>query len=121
MRTKLSIIFLCLAIAGCADTEQQAAGRIAYRHGFEALDARDYVKAEQYLSDAERLLPDDPYVALDLGVVCQALGQPDRARAAYQKVQTIGKGVIPTRVTDPRAAGKSLADIATDNLARMSP
>jgi Tfp pilus assembly protein PilF len=119
MRKLPLLIMLCLGVAGCAGAEradQQAAGRLAYRQGFEALDAADFAKAEQYLSEAQKLLPDDPYVALDLGVTYQSMGQLDKARAAYERVQEIGKGVIPVRVTDPRAAGKSLAEIATDNL-----
>ena len=118
MRKIPLLIALCLGIAGCANeaAEREAAGRIAYRQGFEALDAEDYAKAEHYLSEAQGLRPDDPYVSLDLGVTYQALGENDKARAAYEKVLETGKGVIPVRVTDPRAAGKSLADIATDNL-----
>ena len=110
------LLFLGLALAGCSSDDPGAPGRMAYRQGFEALDAGDYDKAVQYLTDAQRLRPDDPYVALNLGVAYQAQGKNDEARAAYEKAIETGKGVVPVRVTDPRASGKSVAEIAADNL-----
>ncbi|HVJ54560.1 MAG TPA: tetratricopeptide repeat protein [Aliidongia sp.] len=122
MRTLAVLAVLCLGMAGCSDSaaDQAAAGRAAYRQGFDALDAQDYAKAENYLTEAQRLLPDDPYVALDLGVTYQSLGEKDKARAAYERVLEIGKGVQPVRVTDPHAAGKSLADIAAANIESLA-
>ncbi len=112
----LSLFLLGLVLAGCWGEAPGAAGRAVYRQGVDALDAGDYDKALQYLTDAQRLRPDDPYVALDLGVTYQALGKNGEARSAYEKAIETGKGVVPVRVTDPRAAGKSLAEIAADNL-----
>ena len=111
---------LLLLLAGCGADSGQALN-LAYRQGFEAIEAHDFVTAERALAEAARLAPDDPYVALNLGVAYQNLGQLDQARAAYlQAIETGGK-TKPTRVTDPHYAGRSVADLARDNLASLPP
>jgi Tfp pilus assembly protein PilF len=114
------LLLLLLMLGACGNAVDKEAAQIAYRQGFEALASHDYMKAEQYLREAERRFPDDPYVELDLGVVYQNLGQLDKARAAYERVLDTGKGVKPRQVTDPHSAGRTLADIARENLAFMA-
>src|ERR1700761_2979754 len=92
---KLPLLLIALALGGCWPDPPGGPGRQAYRQGYDALDAGDYDKAVQYLTEAQRLRPDDPYVALDLGVAYQSLGKNDEARAAYEKAVETGKGVVP--------------------------
>jgi Flp pilus assembly protein TadD len=117
------IVTTLLLLAGCGDDKPEPAEvlKLAYRQGFEAMQAHDFVKAEQYLAEAAQLAPDDPYVTLNLGVAYQRLGELDKARAAYQRAAATGEGVKPARVTDPHYSGRTVADLARDNLASLPP
>jgi Flp pilus assembly protein TadD len=115
------VAVLLLVLAGCADDHPEDALKLAYRQGVEAIQAQDFADAARYLGEASRLAPDDPFVALNLGVAYQNLGELDKARAAYQHAADTGEKVKPVRVTDPRYAGRSVADLARDNLASLPP
>jgi TolA-binding protein len=116
-----------LALAGlmllgaCGDDPAMdgPAGQLAYHRGFEAISAGDWLKAQQYMLQAKQAFPKDPYVLLNLGVIAQNLGKVDEARGYYQQVIDMAPGVIPVQVSDPQAAGKSLADLAQDDMATL--
>jgi TolA-binding protein len=112
---------LVLALGACVQKPavDGAAGQLAYRRGFEAVSAGDWLKAQQYLVQAQQAFPDDPYVMLNLGVVAQRLGRFDEARGYYQQVIDRAPTVIPQQVSDPAAAGKTLEDLARDDLATL--
>jgi tetratricopeptide (TPR) repeat protein len=114
------VLPLASVLGGCGGTSKaDADAQAAYRHSFEAINAGDWLKAEQYLIQAKAAFPDDPYVLLNLGVVAQRLGRFDEARGYYQQVIDKGSDVIPRQVSDPAEAGKSLADLARDDLATL--
>lgn len=117
----LAVAGLILTLGGCAQdpATDGAAAQLAYRRGFEALNDGDWLKAQQYLIQAKQAFPEDPYVLLNLGVVAQRLGRFDEARGYFQRVADTGADVIPERVSDPDAAGKSLADLARIGLASL--
>ena len=112
---------LMMMLGACAQdpATDPAAAQLAYRRGFEAINDGDWLKAEQYLIQARQAFPDDPYVLLNLGVVAQRLGRFDEARGYYQQVVDRAPDIIPEQVSDPAAAGKSLADLARDDLATL--
>jgi Flp pilus assembly protein TadD len=112
-----------LAVAGCGDAAPDSAetAKLAYRHGVEAIEAHDFAAAERYLAEAARQEPDDPYIMLNLGVAYQNLGKFDEARAAYRHAAETGTKLTPVRVTDPHYAGRTVADLARDNLASLPP
>jgi|HubBroStandDraft_1064217.scaffolds.fasta_scaffold00087_35 Tfp pilus assembly protein PilF len=114
---------LLLGLAGCGDHTPDPAltVKLDYRQGVEAIAAHDFAAAERHLAAAAQLAPDDPYVALNLGVAYQNLGELEKARAAYRHAVEIGEGVKPVRVTDPHYAGRTVADLARDNLASLPP
>jgi Tfp pilus assembly protein PilF len=91
----------------------------AYQRGFAALEAGDYPTARRELVEAQKGLPRDPFVALDLGVVCQHLGDRTEAEAQYRRVLETGRDVYPRRVTDPGFSGETLAGIARADLATL--
>ncbi len=115
------ILGVTLLLAAC-ETAPSAhdAGRRAYLEGYEALKAADYAGAERSLSEAARELPEDPYVQLDLGVTEQNLGKRDLARAAYARAMDLGKTAQSRDVTDPRYAGRTVAQLAKDDLDWMA-
>ncbi|HLZ64742.1 MAG TPA: tetratricopeptide repeat protein [Aliidongia sp.] len=116
----LALAGLGLVLAACTN-EKEVAGQQAYRHGFEAIGQGDWLKAQEYLTQAKAAFPKDPYVLLNLGVVAQRLGRFDEARGYYQQVIDQAPDVVPQQVSDPAAAGKSLADLARDDLATLPP
>jgi tetratricopeptide (TPR) repeat protein len=119
-----ALLGLVLALAACGSSDREkadAAAQMAYRRSFEAINDGDWLKAEQYLTQAKASFPEDPYVLLNLGVVAQRLGRFSEARGYYQQVVDKAPDVIPVQVSDPKAAGKSLADLARDDLATLPP
>ncbi len=109
-----------LLVAGCNDGPDPAEQlKLDYRIGFEALQQHDFARAAQALGEAAKLDPGDPYVLLNLGVAYQRLGELDKARAAYEGAAKSGEGVRPARVTDPHYSGRTVAELARDNLASL--
>ena len=120
---RCGVIAAILVLVGCGDDKPDPAEvlKLDYRQGLDAMQAHDFAKAEHYLDEAAQLAPDDPYVALNLGVVYQNQGVLDKARAAYERAVKTGEGLRPARVTDPHYSGRSVADLARDNLASLPP
>jgi len=109
-----AVVGLVLALGGCHQepATDEAAAQLVYRRGFEALNAGDWLKAQQYLIQAKQAFPDDPYVLLNLGVVAQRLGRFDEARRYFQEVVDMAPDDVPEHVSDPNLAGRSLEDLA---------
>lgn len=123
MTAARGIALAALLLAACTDSaaqERQAQGTLAYQQGYQALEAHDYATAAERLGAAATLLPDDPYTALDLGVACQNLGRLDEARAAYRRAIALGGHAMPRGVTDPRYAGRTVAQLAQADLDAMA-
>jgi len=116
-----AVVGLVLALGGCGydPATDEAAAQLAYRRGFEALNAGDWLKAQQYLIQAKQAFPEDPYVLLNLGVVSQRLGRFDEARRYFQQVVDLAPDDVPEHVTDPNLAGRSLEDLARMALATL--
>jgi tetratricopeptide (TPR) repeat protein len=65
--------------------------------------------------------PDNPYLKLDLAAAQVRLGRFDDARKLYQQVIDTAKDVVPEKASDPALQGKSLADIAAADMAKLPP
>ena len=115
----LAGLVLMLGACGPDRATDSAAAQLAYQRSFDAISAGDWLKAEQYLVQAKQAFPNDPYVLLNMGVVAQRLGRFGEARGYYQQVVDMAPDAIPVQVSDPKAAGKSLADLARDDLATL--
>ncbi len=90
-----------------------------YEEGFQYLQAKEYDKAREYY---ERILisnPKDPMALINMGVIYEAKGDAALAAIMYEKVVTLNPADRAATSTDPSKEGKTLADIARDNLNRL--
>jgi len=109
-----------LALAACTQRETQTqCGIDSFERGYAAMQAEDWATAERFFDEAAALIPADPYTQLDLGVVEQHLGHPDKARIAYRKAIAFGKSVQPRDTADPLYANRTVAQLAQDDLDGM--
>jgi tetratricopeptide (TPR) repeat protein len=110
----LPILTIGLALAGCGT---EGASVTPDDPGFKAMATGDYSSSQNEFQSALASKPHDPYLELDLGVAYQNMGRLDLAEALYRQAMTDGKDVVPPYTTYPRDAGKSIAQIACENIA----
>jgi Flp pilus assembly protein TadD len=86
---------------------------------YKAIVAGNYDKAEAILEVALSINPDNPYALLNLGVVYQNTGRIEAAREQYVKVILLDakKKVMKSNLKE--VEGKSLVDIAKQNLENL--
>ncbi len=115
----LALAALVLGVSCAQQRTDLDRGRDAFQLGWQALrDGRDEAAARDF-AEAVRLMPDDAFAALDLGVALQHLGRRDEARAAYRRAIELGKTVRPRDVTDPLYAAQTVGELAADDLASL--
>jgi Tfp pilus assembly protein PilF len=122
MKTKtpfIVILFFIMALASCASAPQKAPDEDLTEQAFEAISAGDYQKAEALLEVALSINPENPYALLNMGVVYQHTGRIEKAREFYVKVilQDAKEKVLRSNVKGME--GKSLVDIAKENLENL--
>jgi tetratricopeptide (TPR) repeat protein len=118
-------------LAQCSSCDLPPEAGTAYA----ALASGDDQAAQHGLEAAAKARPEDLYVMLDLASVDQSVGQTDAARSLYQKVidtppppppaQPVPNpaaplGTVPPVVVPVPIPGKTLAEIAADDLARLT-
>ncbi len=117
----LSIILLSLSflLISCSSTPEKAPDVDLSEQAFEAISEGDYEQAEALLEVALSINPDNPYAILNLGVVYQRTGRIEKAREQYVKIilQDAKETVVRSNVRGME--GKSLVDIAKDNLENL--
>jgi Flp pilus assembly protein TadD len=84
--------------------------------GFEYLNQGNMAGAENYLNQALAENPNNPYALLNLGVVYMRTGRGEQARGLFNKVIELDPKDIVARSNGPGEVGKTLADLAKDNL-----
>ena len=120
MKIKLFfIIILAFLISGCSSTPEKEPDVDLADQAFEAIDAKDYVKAEALLEVALSINPDNPYALLNLGVVYQNTGRIEKAREQYVKIILLDPKETVAKRNVKGKEGKSLVDIAKENLENM--
>lgn len=110
-----SMVFLLLGCAS-ATKDMQLSDR-----GFQELSKGNYEQAEKDLHEALAINRFNPYAWLNLGVVYQNTGRTEKAREAYQNVISLQPETAAAESNDAAAAGKSLVDIARENLEKLPP
>ena len=112
----LFTIILLLLLVGCSSTPEKAPDVDLSEQAFEAISAGDYEKAEALLEVALSINPDNPYALLNLGVVYQNTGRVENAREQYVKIILLDAKETVVRSNVEGMEGKSLVDIAKENL-----
>lgn len=87
--------------------------------GYRRLQAKDYDKAKEYYEKALAVNPDNPYAILNMGVIYQEKGEIDKAIDMYNRIISLNPVERAIRSTDSTQKGKTLADIARDNLSKI--
>ncbi len=108
---------LCVGVALSGCQSGPTASVTGDDPGFQALGTGDYQKARDEFEPENAKTPHDPYLELDLGVAYQQLGRMDLAEALYRQAMADGATVRPDVTTFDRDKGKSIADIACENIA----
>ncbi|GAG06211.1 unnamed protein product, partial [marine sediment metagenome] len=99
---------------GCTQTLSQ--DTLLSNQGLQEISKGNYPQAEEYLSQALTLNPKNPYALLNMGVVYHNTGQKEKARQMYKKVIAFNPKEEAGHSNRESNAGKTLADIARNNL-----
>ncbi len=84
--------------------------------GYQELTKGNYEQAEKYLNEALEIYRFNPYALLNLGVVYQNTGRPEKAREAYNNVISLRPTEKAASSNLESSSGKSLVEIAKENL-----
>lgn len=115
----LFIIIVSFLLLSCSSTPEKAPDVELSDQAFEAISVGDYEKAEALLEVALSINPDNPYALLNLGVVYQNTGRIEKAREQYVKIILLDAKETVAKSNVKGMEGKSLVDIAKENLENM--
>jgi tetratricopeptide (TPR) repeat protein len=88
--------------------------------GYNHMLAQNNAKAKYYFEQALEVNPDNPYALLDLGVIFEREGRLPEAAVLYQRVIDLNSAEIVAESTRPQGLDLTLAEVAKDNLARLT-
>ena len=117
---KAAIISLSLGTlaAGCESMGQQRDASVTSNSaGYKALQSGDYAEARNQFEPDLVKAPHDAYLELDLAVADQQLGRTVAAEKLDREAMANGHDVVPPYDMFGRDQGKSIADIACENIA----
>lgn len=117
MKALVSILLL-IGLSGCGLSSQ---AELPYdmtiaNKGYQAMVERNYEKAEAFFDLALSVNPENPYALLNLGVVYHNTGRLEQAKQMYQKVIELKSTTKAEYTTDNKYQGKTLSEIAEENL-----
>jgi hypothetical protein len=107
----LPVMALGLVVSGC-----ETPGVDSVDPGFVALQAGDFARARDAFLPQHAKYPHDPYIELDLGLAYQGLGQMAEAGALYRDAMIDGRNAVPVTTTNPKDAGRTISEIACEDL-----
>ncbi len=108
------IFALAVLIIGC--TVGMSKDMRLSNQALESINNRNYAEAENYLNQALAENPDNPFALLNIGVVYQNTNRIPQAKAMYEKVIKLNPSDIVAKSNMEGEAGKTLGDLAKDNL-----
>lgn len=107
-------LIIGVLLFGCAQSLSK--DLLLSNQGLQEISKENYPQAEKYLNQALELNPNNPYALLNMGVVYQKMGQPERARLMYERVISINPKVEAGHSNQDSGVGKTLVDMARGNL-----
>ncbi len=117
---KYFVLLLIVLAVGCATGKGMVYNDMQLAdQGFEALDQGRYGDAENYLDKALAINPNNPYALLNLGVVYENTRRFSKAKVMYEKVIQLNPPNIAGRSNLVGRAGKTLVDLAKENLQKL--
>ncbi|OQX17078.1 MAG: type II secretion system protein GspD [Desulfobulbaceae bacterium A2] len=99
--------------------ELQAGALQLVEQGYARMQVQDFDGAGQFFLEALKLVTDNPYALINLGVVREKQGKIDEAQRLYRRILALNGPELAERASEPGATGKKLTDIARENLARL--
>jgi len=128
---RLMLVAAALLAFGCASPADRGSGArnpapdadadVLLARAYDHIRNNDLAAAEQDLEQARRAAPDNPWVALNLGVVYQRTGRIELAREQYE-YSAVARGASSSSAaaaTAPSARAATVAEIARRNLDRL--
>jgi tetratricopeptide (TPR) repeat protein len=112
-----ALLSLAFLVAACVEPPRDVS--LAER-GADALEAGDYMAAEQFLGDALGHNPDNEYALLNLGVVYQDTGRPELARRTYAEIIRINRQERAALIVARKSVSLSPMVLARENLADLN-
>ncbi len=104
---------------GTVGSDDRARALKISERGYEELQHNRLDEAKDHLLESLQIDPENPYALINLAVVYEKEGQPDKAVAAYRKVVLSGTTRIASGSSDPKMVGESLVTIAKESLLRL--
>jgi hypothetical protein len=83
---------------------------------YKALASGDSSQAASDMASANTASPQDPYFELDFGLAYQNAGRMDLAEPFYRVAMIDGANVVPPLTTNASDKGKTIGQIACENL-----
>ncbi len=114
--TRLLPALAVLCVFSACATAPPPRDRVLSNRAFDALQAEDYEKARDLLTEALAINPQNAFAWLNLGVAHQKLEAYDEARKCYLKVV---EHAWDEKGSNKEADGRSLVRMARDNLEKM--
>ena len=98
--------------------EKARAMKIA-EQGYDEMQKGRLTEAGKYFLESLQIDPENPYAMINLAVVNEKEGKPEKAVELYRKVVLSGTSRIAKGSSNPEEVGKSLVQIAKDGLQRL--
>ena len=109
--TFLFFLIFAVACTGCAGKDMTLSNQ-----GLQAISEGQYEQAEIYLGEALYINAENPYALLNMGVLYHKTGRLEQARQMYRKVVELQPSGQADHSNIDSSAGKSLVDLARENL-----
>ena len=113
----VSLIFMCLMVLGCATLSMDTS---LSNDAFTSIEKGDYNAAEEQLTKALEINPNNPYALMNMGVTYLNTNRIEEARKMFQKVIDIGGDHRVAKSNHDWATEFTLTEVARDNLSLIN-
>lgn len=106
----------CATAPAGSPAQEQAGVRQLLAEAYAHMQRKDDAAAEKALYEARQLDPDNPWIALDLGVIFQRQGYAEQARSEYRRALASPRADDPAKQISGSLPDATAAGIARYNL-----